>query len=81
MAEGSPFCEHRRAMEHSPLQVKLDDGFVLTWPMDLKGFYARPMKGADGTLDLLVWEAGIPGKKDVSMHSWIGKGWKWKRWR
>ncbi|EOR01012.1 SUMO-conjugating enzyme ubc9 [Wallemia ichthyophaga EXF-994] len=26
------------------------------------GFWAKPMKGADGTLNLLVWEAGIPGK-------------------
>ncbi|KAJ1972357.1 SUMO conjugating enzyme Hus5 [Dimargaris xerosporica] len=26
------------------------------------GFYARPNKAADGTLDLMVWQAGIPGK-------------------
>jgi len=26
------------------------------------GFYARPLKGTDGSLDLLTWEVGIPGK-------------------
>jgi len=26
------------------------------------GFYARPMRNADGSTDLLKWEAGIPGK-------------------
>lgn len=26
------------------------------------GFYARPRKTADGTLDLTRWDAGIPGK-------------------
>lgn len=31
-----------------------------------QGFWAKPMKGADGTLNLLVWEAGIPGKAGVS---------------
>lgn len=34
-----------------------------------KGFFARPEKGADGTLDLMTWEAGIPGKKDTK---WAG---------
>jgi ubiquitin-conjugating enzyme E2 I len=28
------------------------------------GFYAKPKRGADGSADLLVWECGIPGKKD-----------------
>ncbi|XP_050101610.1 SUMO-conjugating enzyme UBC9-A-like [Anopheles aquasalis] len=27
------------------------------------GFYARPMKNADGTSNLQKWECGIPGKK------------------
>jgi ubiquitin-conjugating enzyme E2 I len=26
------------------------------------GFYAKPMKSADGSLDLTQWTAGIPGK-------------------
>ncbi|KNH09479.1 ubiquitin--protein ligase hus5 [Perkinsela sp. CCAP 1560/4] len=29
------------------------------------GFWARPMVSADGTLDLMKWEAGIPGKADT----------------
>jgi hypothetical protein len=28
----------------------------------LKGFYAKPAKASDGSLDLMKWEAGIPGK-------------------
>ena len=31
----------------------------------LQGFYARPEKEADGSLNLLVWEVGIPGKANV----------------
>ena len=30
-----------------------------------QGFYARPEKEADGSLNLLVWEVGIPGKANV----------------
>lgn len=26
------------------------------------GFWARPVEGSDGQLDLLKWEAGVPGK-------------------
>jgi ubiquitin-conjugating enzyme E2 I len=25
-------------------------------------FWARPMKGKDNSADLMIWEAGIPGK-------------------
>jgi hypothetical protein len=31
----------------------------------LQGFVARPTKAADGTLNLMNWECGIPGKKGV----------------
>ncbi len=31
----------------------------------MKGFYARPRKDDDGSLNLLVWEVGIPGKAGV----------------
>jgi hypothetical protein len=30
-----------------------------------QGFYARPAKAADGSLDLMKWEVGIPGKPNV----------------
>ncbi|WVN90845.1 uncharacterized protein L203_106088 [Cryptococcus depauperatus CBS 7841] len=26
------------------------------------GFYAKPLKAADGTLNIMTWEVGIPGK-------------------
>jgi len=32
-----------------------------------QGFVARPTKAADGTLNLMNWECGIPGKKGVSV--------------
>jgi hypothetical protein len=28
-------------------------------------FFARPMKSADGTMNLMKWECGIPGKAGV----------------
>jgi hypothetical protein len=31
-----------------------------------QGFYARPVKAADGTQNMMVWELGIPGKQGVS---------------
>lgn len=30
------------------------------------GFWAKPKKAADGTLDMKTWETGIPGKEGVS---------------
>lgn len=30
------------------------------------GFWAKPKKAADGTLDMKTWETGIPGKENVS---------------
>ena len=33
------------------------------------GFYARPTKNADGSLDMMVWDVGIPGKENTH---WAG---------
>lgn len=33
-----------------------------------QGFYARPEKDSEGALNLLAWEAGIPGKESVRNH-------------
>ncbi|KAI9634074.1 ubiquitin-conjugating enzyme/RWD-like protein [Dioszegia hungarica] len=30
------------------------------------GFYARPIKNADGSLNMMVWECGIPGKANTN---------------
>lgn len=32
-----------------------------------KGFYAKPMKNDDGTLNMMKWEVGIPGKEEVGI--------------
>ncbi len=38
-----------------------------TWRRDHPyGFGARPMTNDDGSMNLLKWEAGIPGKQGVS---------------
>jgi len=37
----------------------------------LQGFVARPTKAVDGTLNLMNWECGIPGKKGVSQNKMI----------
>lgn len=31
-----------------------------------QGFYAKPSKALDGSLNLMEWEVGIPGKPGVS---------------
>lgn len=33
------------------------------------GFVARPTKNTDGTLNLMLWECSIPGKKSVSLFA------------
>jgi hypothetical protein len=33
-----------------------------------QGFYARPAKAPDGSMNLMIWECGIPGKKGVRTH-------------
>ncbi|KAJ3367876.1 E2 SUMO-conjugating protein ubc9 [Allomyces arbusculus] len=37
------------------------------------GFYCKPCKQVDGTLDLMKWEAGIPGKKDTIWEGGVYK--------
>jgi ubiquitin-conjugating enzyme E2 I len=33
------------------------------WRKDYpEGFYARPIKKADNSTDMMIWEAGVPGK-------------------
>ena len=40
---------------------------------NVQNFYARPIKAADGTLNLMVWEAGIPGKPGVSFVEFLAR--------
>ncbi|CED84191.1 ubiquitin-conjugating enzyme 9 [Phaffia rhodozyma] len=37
------------------------------------GFYARPAKNTDGTMDLMKWEVGIPGKAGTNWEGGIFK--------
>jgi hypothetical protein len=37
-----------------------------TNPVTLQGFYAKPTKAPDGSMNLMEWEVGIPGKEGVS---------------
>lgn len=42
--------------------------FIMSWVFFLRqGFVARPAKNPDGTLNLMLWECAIPGKKAVSV--------------
>ena len=38
------------------------------------GFIVRPSKNPDGTLDLFLWEFGIPGKKETPWEGGIYRG-------
>ena len=42
---------------------------------DAQGFYAKPVKAADGSLDLMKWEAGIPGKQGTAWENGMFKLW------
>ncbi|EJT47026.1 ubiquitin-conjugating enzyme [Trichosporon asahii var. asahii CBS 8904] len=35
------------------------------------GFYARPQKKEDGTLNMMIWEVGIPGKAGTNWEGGI----------
>ncbi|KAF8923204.1 E2 SUMO-conjugating protein ubc9, partial [Haplosporangium bisporale] len=37
------------------------------------GFYARPEKKADSTLDLMTWQVGIPGKPNTPWENGVYK--------
>ncbi|THH09363.1 hypothetical protein EW145_g2078 [Phellinidium pouzarii] len=38
-----------------------------------EGFYARPAKAADGSMNLMEWEVGIPGKQHTAWENGIYK--------
>ncbi|KAI8057038.1 SUMO-conjugating enzyme ubc9 [Syncephalis plumigaleata] len=37
------------------------------------GFYARPRKLADNSLDMMIWDCGIPGKTDTPWENGVYK--------
>ena len=36
-------------------------------PTSVQGFWAKPSKSADGSMNLMMWEVGIPGKENVRL--------------
>ena len=69
----SGICRARLAEErkqwrkdHPFVRVNLHD--VRAVPLrSVQGFYAKPTKAPDGSMNLLEWEVGIPGKAGVRM--------------
>ena len=67
----SGICRARLAEErkqwrkdHPFVRVNLHD--VRAVPLrSVQGFYAKPTKAPDGSMNLLEWEVGIPGKAGV----------------
>ncbi len=57
MEEGPSFC----AIACVPIVVQYVDSRFIS-----QGFYAKPAKAADGSMNLMDWEVGIPGKAGVS---------------
>lgn len=43
---------------------------LIVWVV-VQGFYAKPVKAADGTMNLMEWEVGIPGKAGVRDRMFI----------
>ncbi|KAJ3068654.1 E2 SUMO-conjugating protein ubc9 [Podochytrium sp. JEL0797] len=44
------------------------------WRKDsLFGFYAKPTKNADNSLNMMKWDVGIPGKKDTPWEGGVYK--------
>lgn len=43
--------------------------FVLLTHNFCQGFFAKPAKAADGSMNLMEWEVGIPGKTGVRAQS------------
>ncbi|EDS45125.1 ubiquitin-conjugating enzyme E2 i [Culex quinquefasciatus] len=57
------------------LQTKDCNGsdLVACSSVDVHGFVARPVKNADGTLNLMTWECAIPGKKGTPWEGGLYK--------
>ena len=82
MAQGPPLCEYHvsltelHALLYEQLWRQLQPTLALIILNNLspifinkdhlKGFYAKPAKAADGSMNLMEWEVGIPGKPKVS---------------
>ena len=64
-------CQNRLGEERYELQHVPTQGIMLTHGLFSKqwrrehpfGFFARPVRNAQGVLDLKKWECGVPGKE------------------
>ncbi len=67
MEEGPPSCtlpKLNQMIQSSPLFLLI----FLTCP---KAFYAKPQTNPDGSMNLMVWDCGIPGKPGVRMIRYV----------
>nr|VWO94842.1 Ubiquitin-conjugating enzyme E2 2 [Ganoderma boninense] len=75
----SGICRARLAEERK--QWRKDHPFVRVFPCQsrtppltfLQGFYAKPTKAPDGSMNLLEWEVGIPGKAGTPWEGGVYK--------
>ena len=58
--------------ERSPLWIHRQVNFILASMINMLSF-CRPMKNADGTMNLMLWEYGIPGKKGTPWEGGLYK--------
>ena len=58
--------------EGSPLWIHRQVNFILASMINMFSF-CRPMKNADGTMNLMLWEYGIPGKKGTPWEGGLYK--------
>ncbi len=65
MAQRPPIRTSSSSCRHTPSHSHHHLLTLSSRLLAMQGFYARPRKQADGTLNLLQWEAGIPGKANV----------------
>jgi ubiquitin-conjugating enzyme E2 I len=69
----SGICRPRLAEErkqwrkdHPFVRGSICGGILWALSVSLQGFYAKPTKSPDGSMNLMEWEVGIPGKEGVS---------------
>ena len=54
----------RYRVQGKPLRARADQHPRKQWRRDHPfGFFAKPMRGANGMMDLKKWECGVPGKE------------------
>ncbi|KAJ2492303.1 hypothetical protein IWW37_001615 [Coemansia sp. RSA 2050] len=63
----------RNSGVHASVRTPRGDDILAACGQLKSGFYARPQKSADGSLDLMRWECGIPGKEGTAWDGGLFK--------